>query len=69
MGGLTFSSLALGELHSCGVIGSGPIVTGTTAPPGDVYCWGDNEKGQIGVGSFGQNGVPVLGPTRVTFQQ
>jgi alpha-tubulin suppressor-like RCC1 family protein len=67
-GGLTFRALALGELHTCGITGT-PTVTGTTSVAGSVYCWGDNEKGQLGVGSFGVNGVPVLAPTRVTFQQ
>jgi alpha-tubulin suppressor-like RCC1 family protein len=68
-GGLTFRALALGELHSCGITGSGPLVGGTTSLPGTVFCWGDNEKGQLGLGNFGSNGVPVIGPTRVTFQQ
>lgn len=68
-GGLSFRSLSLGELHTCGVTGAGPVLSGTTSTPGDVYCWGDNEKGQLGNGTFGANGVPVLGPARVTFQQ
>jgi alpha-tubulin suppressor-like RCC1 family protein len=68
-GGVTFSALALGELHTCGVSGSGPVIGGTTTLPGVVFCWGDNEKGQLGLGTFGANGVPVLVPTRVAFQQ
>lgn len=68
-GGLTFSSLALGELHTCGIVGNGPSTSSTTSLPGAMYCWGDNEKGQLGLGSFGANGAPVLIPTRVTFQQ
>ena len=68
-GGLTFSSLAMGELHSCGITGSGPGVTGTTGVAGTIYCWGDNEYGQLGQGVFGQNASPSLTPVRVVYQQ
>ena len=39
-GGLTFSQLALGRIHTCGL---------TLA--GDVYCWGGNDDGQLGNGT------------------
>jgi alpha-tubulin suppressor-like RCC1 family protein len=38
-GGITFRSLAAGAQHTCGI--------GTD---NFVYCWGDNEYGQLGVG-------------------
>jgi alpha-tubulin suppressor-like RCC1 family protein len=39
-GGFTWRSVVAGWLHACGI---------TTA--GDAYCWGDNSRGQLGVGS------------------
>ena len=39
MAGTTFRSLAAGDRHTCGI--------GTD---NRVYCWGDNEYGQLGVG-------------------
>ena len=38
-GGITFRALAAGTQHTCGI--------GTD---NNVYCWGDNEYGQLGVG-------------------
>ncbi len=67
-GGLAFRALALGELHSCGVLFSADGVRGTTATPGDVYCWGDSEYGQAGTGVFRGNASPLLAPTRVAHQ-
>jgi alpha-tubulin suppressor-like RCC1 family protein len=66
-GGLVFRSLATGELHTCGVVGN-PTTGGTQAGAGVLYCWGDNEYGQLGSGTTGTNGVPVLVPTRVAGQ-
>jgi alpha-tubulin suppressor-like RCC1 family protein len=45
VGGLTMQRIAAGGLsfgHTCA------LVTG-----GDVYCWGDNERGQLGIGTGG----------------
>lgn len=65
--GVTFQSISLGELHSCAVTGV-PALTGTTTPSGTVYCWGDNEYGQIGDGTVSGNAAPVLAPRRVVNQ-
>ncbi len=67
-GGLNFRSLALGELHSCGVTNPSGVGGGTQAGPGVIYCWGDNEYGQLGTGTFGANGASVLGPVKVAGQ-
>jgi alpha-tubulin suppressor-like RCC1 family protein len=66
-GGLTWRSLTAGELFSCGVAGA---VTsgGTSAGEGTVYCWGDNEYGQLGTGTSSGNNNPALSPRRVSFQ-
>lgn len=37
---LTFQSLSAGTEHTCGVTTSG-----------DLYCWGSNERGQLGIGA------------------
>ncbi|HYO45922.1 MAG TPA: hypothetical protein VEY33_04455, partial [Gemmatimonadota bacterium] len=52
-GGLAFVQLTAGGFlgHTCGRTGSGA-----------AYCWGDNERGQIGDGST----VDRLTPTAVT---
>lgn len=56
-GSLSFTSIAAGGSHTCGVTTSG-------AP----YCWGGNALGQLGIGSFAPDfsppqtiPVPVLG--------
>jgi alpha-tubulin suppressor-like RCC1 family protein len=67
-GGLSFSNLALGENHTCGITGTGPQPTGTTGVAGTIYCWGDNEYGQLGLGMFGANATPLSTPQRVVFQ-
>jgi adhesin/invasin len=65
--GVTFQSISLGELHSCAITGI-PTANGTTTPIGAVYCWGDNEYGQIGDGTLSGNASPVLAPRRVVNQ-
>jgi alpha-tubulin suppressor-like RCC1 family protein len=42
-GGLRFVSLALGNLHTCGLTADGV-----------AYCWGDNSFGQLAVDSVGE---------------
>lgn len=46
--GLNFDSLALGIMHSCGLIGH------------DVYCWGANNYGQLGDGTRDNRVAPTL---------
>jgi hypothetical protein len=65
---MTFRALALGENFTCGITGA-PGPTGTTSTAGVVFCWGDNEYGQLGLGTFGANGLTVNTPTRSAFQQ
>lgn len=47
-GGLSFNSVTLGRRHTCG-LGTDDI----------VYCWGNNERGQLGNGGFDNTTVPV----------
>ena len=47
-GGRTFTALATGDAHTCG------LATG-----GKAYCWGDNRYGQLGNGTRVQQVVPV----------
>ncbi len=64
-----FRNLALGELFTCGVVtltGEGPSQVGTPGTEGSVYCWGDNEYGQLGQGVFSM--ARTLIPTRVINQ-
>lgn len=65
--GLTFRSLSLGELYTCGVVGPPTIPASPSQPLGTVYCWGDNLFGQIGNGAPASS-IPVLAVTRVANQ-
>ena len=56
-GNLTFASLSAGNQHACGV---------TTA--GVVYCWGDNDYGQLGDGTTTARETPVRVATDVRFR-
>jgi alpha-tubulin suppressor-like RCC1 family protein len=47
-GGLTFSSVSGGLDHSCGI-----------TPAGAAYCWGRNDLGQLGTGTYTDSHVPV----------
>jgi len=67
VGGLTFKTLSVGELYTCGTTGSLLSPTGPSATAGTVYCWGDNLFGQIGNGTA-VNNQPVLNPFKVLFQ-
>ena len=48
-GGLSFTAVTVGDLHSCGVTAEGT-----------AYCWGWNEYGQLGDGTTTQRLTPVL---------
>jgi alpha-tubulin suppressor-like RCC1 family protein len=48
-GGLTFTTLALGDAHTCGVVADG-----------HVYCWGRNDDGELGDGTTAPSAAPVL---------
>ena len=48
--------IAAGKSHACAISG-----TGSTSPPGEgtLYCWGDNQYGQLGIGNTTNSSVPV----------
>jgi alpha-tubulin suppressor-like RCC1 family protein len=48
-GGLTFTALAAGSWHTCGLTGSGA-----------AYCWGNNGWGRLGDGSTTSSTTPVV---------
>jgi alpha-tubulin suppressor-like RCC1 family protein len=56
-----------GTSHGC-------VLAGDPAPAatdGDIFCWGDNPDGQLGIGTFG--GIytvptPIVAPTDTTFR-
>jgi alpha-tubulin suppressor-like RCC1 family protein len=48
-GGLKFTTLAIGDEHTCGMVADG-----------HVYCWGANDQGQLGNGTTVQASTPVL---------
>jgi hypothetical protein len=52
-GGFNWKSVVAGWLHACGITVSG-----------DAYCWGDNQTGQLGVGTIdtvsGSHRTPAL---------
>jgi len=43
----SFSAVSAGESHTCGIIGT------------DLYCWGANSNGQLGVGDSNSRTVPT----------
>lgn len=53
-GGLTYSSISAGSGHTCAV-----------AAEGIGYCWGDNQDGELGIGTL-DNSVTRAVPVRVT---
>jgi len=47
-GGMTFSAVVAGAVHSCGL-----------RRDGRAYCWGSNQNGQLGVAGPGMSTTPV----------
>ena len=56
VGGLTFTQISTGDLHTCGV---------TTG--GAAYCWGSNNAGQLGTGDTTRSASPVAVVGGLTF--
>jgi alpha-tubulin suppressor-like RCC1 family protein len=56
-GGLTFSDIAAGGDHACGI-----------AESGAAYCWGHNERGQLGTGNAANSAVPAAVAGGLTFK-
>jgi hypothetical protein len=48
---VTFSALSVGAYHAC-----------ATTEEGDLYCWGDNDAGQLGTGNTESSNVAVKVP-------
>lgn len=48
-GGLVFTTLSVGDAHTCGMVADG-----------HVYCWGGNDDGELGNGSTTASATPVL---------
>lgn len=51
-----FVSIGAGGLHSCAV-----------STLGDAYCWGSNDRNQLGNGTISESAVPVLVPGGIVF--
>jgi alpha-tubulin suppressor-like RCC1 family protein len=47
--GYQFASLAAGKNHTCGLTASN-----------EIYCWGKNDRGQLGIGTFANTRIPTL---------
>jgi alpha-tubulin suppressor-like RCC1 family protein/outer membrane protein OmpA-like peptidoglycan-associated protein len=50
------TALAVGKSHACAVSGGGSSAPGS----GKLYCWGDNQYGQLGNGTNVDSSLPVL---------
>ncbi|MEI8389056.1 MAG: prepilin-type N-terminal cleavage/methylation domain-containing protein [bacterium] len=50
-GGHTFNSISAGSEHNCGI--------DNTGLPGNAWCWGRNNYGQLGIGNTTNKNLPV----------
>lgn len=59
-GPTTFKQMAVGTFHACGVLVAG-----------QVYCWGDNSSGHLGIGNPNvfDSGTPLATSTSALFSQ
>ncbi len=57
-GDLEFTSLASGQMHTCGVTRGG-----------EAYCWGSNDRGQLGDATTTSRNTPVRVAGGVPFRQ
>lgn len=54
--GIAFGDVSVGYLHVCAIVASSD-----EAQDGKLYCWGDNTRGQLGIGnSFPQNTPQIV---------
>lgn len=56
-GGHAFTDIAAGGDHACAV-----------ADDGAAYCWGHNERGQLGTGNFANSAIPVAVTSGLRFK-
>ena len=57
-GGIRFQQLAVGDGHTCGV-----------AAGGEIFCWGLNIAGQLGMGATGDLALPTRVASALRFTQ
>jgi alpha-tubulin suppressor-like RCC1 family protein len=66
--GVPFRTISAGELFTCAVAGQPAPSGGTAATAADVYCWGDNEYGQVGNTTVPRsNAAPRMTPIKISF--
>ena len=58
--------VALGERHTCALLGQGGALPAAGAPDSAVRCWGANESGQLGDGSTTDALTPVAAVPTLT---
>ncbi len=56
-GNVLFNTYSLGRFHTCAISESG-----------QVFCWGSNEHGQLGVDKISQSNIPILVSSKAHFK-